>query len=302
MKRIALVLAVISAVQGAVEQFGKRVYFALPTARLTLDGKLDEIGWRRPRTLTGFVPYLTGELPHQTELRFLFDSRYLYIGARCLAGNLKALVVDQNDGGPLWRNDSIEIFLDPSHKHREYYQIVVNAIGKITILHPGGRDRTGPEDFVIAKAGREKNAWTLEVALSRRKFGISEPCPHSLGIAFLRDHIEGTGRVFTVFPPELAGTRQLRMSNLWAHLFLLSADNLSALKEEYRRRLSELSRITLPVDLSTKLSELKKSLPALKVGDTDRLLRFEKSLLSLESRVEAVTWRRKFDALFQEKN
>jgi hypothetical protein len=136
-------------------------YAAETAAPPTLDGQLDDAVWRAAspctlaRTLDG-----AGRAVQPTEVRLLRDAATLYVAVRCgepLLDKLKTTAHGRD--GEVWLDDSIEIFLSPGGA---YYQIGVNAAGAVydsrvkdAAWHSGAK----------AAAGRERGAWTLELAI-----------------------------------------------------------------------------------------------------------------------------------------
>ncbi len=87
----------------------------------TIDGRLDEKAWdaTRPVVLGKLERY--GEASPRTEARFLRKGGTLYVGVRMSEPNIEKLkrTVTQHDG-PVWEDDSVELFLQPRHDG-DYY-------------------------------------------------------------------------------------------------------------------------------------------------------------------------------------
>jgi len=106
----------------------------------------------------------------QTEFVAGQNGHNLYIAVRCYdsrGGNLTARCVDMD--GAVWEDDSIEIFIAPQYKGRDYYQFIVNPLG--TKYDGHGTDRSwgcGWETKVV----RENNAWVILCMIPLRTVGI----------------------------------------------------------------------------------------------------------------------------------
>ncbi len=124
-----------------------------------LDGKLDDDCWAAATRLGDFVR-INGSAPatDQTDCLVLYDDRNLYVAYRCHESLLDELVANSTaDGGALWEDDSIEVWIDVGHKHKQPIQLTANCVGA-KLSNPSGKDWQ-------AVAGRETGAWTLELAI-----------------------------------------------------------------------------------------------------------------------------------------
>ena len=98
-----------------------------------LDGKLDDACWAEDRAVTRFVVHTGEKLPtERTRAWVAYDDEGLYVAFHCPHPPGAALKTEatQHDGRT-WLDDSIEVFLDPRHQHREYFQVCVNSQGII---------------------------------------------------------------------------------------------------------------------------------------------------------------------------
>ncbi|MGB2824732.1 MAG: sugar-binding protein, partial [Phycisphaerae bacterium] len=139
-----------------------------------LDGKLDDEAWKASppchlaRTLDG-----SGSAPQPTEVRLLRDDRTLYVAFRCTEPLLDKLVASRRGhDGPIWEDDSIEMFLGPAGG--AYYHLGVNAVG--STYDAVAKDRSWSSGLAAA-SGRERGAWTLEVAVPLAKMAGKAQMP-----------------------------------------------------------------------------------------------------------------------------
>ncbi len=100
---------------------------------ITLDGKLDEADWRAAVPLSRFVEIYPGDRsppPERTEVRFLYDDRFLYVGFRGFlrdpSGLRKPFVRRDKVGSS---HDYIQVYIDPLGAQRGAYLFRVNARG-----------------------------------------------------------------------------------------------------------------------------------------------------------------------------
>ena len=106
------------------------VYHCRRTRRApALDGRLDPKIWGRaePANLRQTV---TGEAPHQsTELRMLYDDRYLYIGFHCIDSDVWGGLTVRDD--PVFSEEVVEAFIDAAGRGRMYFEIVVSPLNTV---------------------------------------------------------------------------------------------------------------------------------------------------------------------------
>jgi hypothetical protein len=151
--------------------------WAAPVAQPpTIDGRLEEQAWQATRPLVLGKLDRHGEAAPRTEARFLRDSGTLYVGVKLAEPNMAGLkrAVTQHDG-PVWEDDSVELFLQPRHD-ADYYQIVIGASGAIY----DRRDRGNPEDWdskAKAAVSIGKDGWSLEAAIPLAALGVDEQVP-----------------------------------------------------------------------------------------------------------------------------
>ena len=103
-----------------------------PTAQPpAIDGRLDDPCWATAALADGFRLNDSGALAgQQTTARVTCDDRNLYLGIECLEATparMKAAVL--KDGGSVWEDDCVEVFLDTRHDRATCYQVVANSRG-----------------------------------------------------------------------------------------------------------------------------------------------------------------------------
>ena len=170
----------------------RHVFVAPTDAAPVVDGRLDDPAWSRSTQLTGFLRYPTGgPAQHQTEAWVTYDRDALYIAARLHvpdASKLKATETARD--ASVWRDDCLEVFVDPGHSHAECYQFVVNSIGsQMDLLLPGGEENRGTAwngKWTAAAAVGEK-AWTVEMRVPFTDLGHSPQPGDSWGFNVCRE-------------------------------------------------------------------------------------------------------------------
>jgi len=167
-----------------------------------VDGRLDEQLWGECPAASNFVRLQAdGRSDYQTEARFACDGENLYVGLRCHEPNLAGLQVKVAErDGPTWSDDCVELFLDTNLDRKTYYHYAINAAG---FVYDGyGFDSTwdGP---CRVEAGREENAWVVEMAVPWQTLEMEPPkSGTTLGLEIVRARIQG-GREVSQWAPTL---------------------------------------------------------------------------------------------------
>ncbi|HOV22552.1 MAG TPA: sugar-binding protein [bacterium] len=110
--------------------FSKEIYtVSVISGKIKLDGKLDEDVWKKVKAIDNFYILGAGNpTTYKTEVKIGISEDSLYIGVICYEEKMDKIKAKYSDGGILWEEDSIEIFIYPEGAET-YYQFVINAIG-----------------------------------------------------------------------------------------------------------------------------------------------------------------------------
>ncbi len=121
-----------------------------------VDGKLDEACWKLAGSVTGFERNDgKGPARQQTTARVCYDARFLYVAFECQESEPQTIVnLVAQDGGEVWRDDSVEVFADPGLKRRNVLHWIANSAGR----------KTPAQGWEIATQ-RTTTGWTAEMAL-----------------------------------------------------------------------------------------------------------------------------------------
>ncbi len=134
----------------------------------TIDGIVGDTEWADAAALSPFVVLGGKRMPaHTTEVFIGYDEHSLYIGARLfdLTPNQIQCAATQRDG-PVYRDDSFEVLLDPDHEAQHYIHLAVNAAGT---QYDAVDDVVEEDEAWVAKTSRGDNGWSVEIA-----FGFGE--------------------------------------------------------------------------------------------------------------------------------
>ena len=163
-----------------------------------IDGLLDEVAWKGAAAATEFA-HADGAKPGaKTRLLVARDDTKLYVAVECFEDPkslalLKAEVAEHD--GPVWTDDSVELFIDPAGKRSTYYHIIANTRGTTyDAFYPFVRqgDTTWEPKYECAvKVGKE--GWTAEFALPLTMFTRTEHFASEWAFNALRARRVGDG-------------------------------------------------------------------------------------------------------------
>ncbi|MEJ5296877.1 MAG: glycoside hydrolase domain-containing protein [Armatimonadota bacterium] len=140
-----------------------------------MDGALDDACWTAsPAIATLRRPDGVSRPRVKTEVRVVRDSEALYIAFRCAEPFMEALKLSEPEKP--WRDDSVEVLIDPFRGRRHFLQFIVSASGARLALV-----QTPPGDLPLwpvpsawqAAVRRSEGEWTVEMAIPWRELGLN---------------------------------------------------------------------------------------------------------------------------------
>ncbi len=173
---------------------GACVTIAKCHAAPTLDGRIDAGEWKDAAAISNFIDAdcVTTENPN-TVAYVMADDKNIYIATRCIEPDPKGPrgIVRKHDDRA-FEDDCIQVYLAPEDIRKAkmaainvggyegsynnwytdikaYYEFTVNCKGSLTEAWNDVRDWNAPW---TAKVGREKGAWTAEIAIPIKSLGI----------------------------------------------------------------------------------------------------------------------------------
>jgi hypothetical protein len=200
---------------------------ALPLAGpLTLDGRLIETDWQGGTWSTDFRVLNRPAEPAQAQTRFKvrFDTSRLYLGIEADESQperLRAEVVDHD--GAVFRDDCVEVMVDPTGQHVEYYHFIVNPLGTLydAQLRQGGNVRSEPWSSTAAAAAHvAADRWSVELAIPLVELGLAPSSAGDWALNVTRERHAGAEELSTYAP--MAGS--FHQAVLFAPLRLVGAE------------------------------------------------------------------------------
>ena len=147
---------------------------------IKLDGHLDEQDWGRAQPIDRFFEYYPGDRTapsERTEVRLLYDDRFLYVGFRLSLrdrSKLRTPFVRRDKVGS--SHDYVQIYLDPQGSKRGSYLFRVNARGTKTDGYQDETQQTetlDPDyDWDVATS-IDANGWSAELRIPLSTLRIS---------------------------------------------------------------------------------------------------------------------------------
>lgn len=149
---------------------------------IKVDGKLNEHDWKQAVLISNFEDIEGAAKPKptfSTEVKMMWDSQYLYIGAVLEEPHLWGTLKKHDD--IIYRDHDFEVFIDPMGDGEQYFEIEINVLGTIMDLFMNkpykkggtfdmGWNTTGIQSTVIANGTINDNSdidsgWTVEMAI-----------------------------------------------------------------------------------------------------------------------------------------
>lgn len=149
-------------------------------SKIIVDGRLDDAAWKQAPGAELLFPWDQPGAKQRTSVRLLWDDEHLYAGFDCQDADVVAHFDHRDD--PTYRDDAVEIFLNPNPKQNFYYGLEMNARGTLydyfyawpqlllkRIDFSGVQLATHVRGTLNMTADAD-TGWTLELAIPWRNF------------------------------------------------------------------------------------------------------------------------------------
>ena len=162
---------------GQIREMAKKVATAAKaTTPPKVDGMLDEPVWTQADTIKDFIQH--GQIAasrYTTVAKILHDGANLYIALECLQDTSKLQVLAAPRDGATWKDDSIEIFINPGIDEFPHVQFIINAKGAFFDQWARKEGQTYAErlsvDFDCDWGAKVRSdGWTAEVRVPLSEF------------------------------------------------------------------------------------------------------------------------------------
>ncbi len=173
--------------------------------KITVDGNPNDVGWKSGQVLSEFwTPQASRKAKFPTEVRIGYDDTNFYLLFVCHEPNMSGIVAQAvKHDGKVWKDDSVEIFLDTNLDRKDYYHIIVNAKG---ISYDGIGESSSWNGRYDVKTSCGKNKWIAEFAIPWKTIGLASP-PKSgtkIGLELTRNRVQNPSEL-TQWSPTFDG-------------------------------------------------------------------------------------------------
>lgn len=128
-----------------------------------IDGKLDDPAWQKTRRIYLVYDNLGGVARQSAAVRLVYDAQNLYIGFDCHEPDVDSLKESVGEpDGPVFNDDSVEVFLQPSEESGDYYHFALNSQGvryESLVYHLGFNPQWQ------TAVSKEREYWKAEIAI-----------------------------------------------------------------------------------------------------------------------------------------
>jgi hypothetical protein len=132
-----------------------------------VDGRLDVEEWTDALPVQGFAGWKKAPVTRDTSFRLLWDREHLYVGVQAREDQPESIRATTHAPGERdradWRDDIVELFLQPDPQVPEYAQFAISAGGAAMEMNRArGREYDPEWQWAV---GRNEEGWTAEMAI-----------------------------------------------------------------------------------------------------------------------------------------
>ena len=172
-------------------------------AEIKIDGELTESDWQEAQRIGRFVQYAPDEgapMTQPTEVKVLYDDKYLYFGFICYDNDLSKMVADEmRRDASLFDNDNIFVLLDTYNDQRSGFFFRINPLGTmedIAVMDNGDSRNENWDAVWECHTKINESDWSAEIAIpfSQLRFKKSNNIVWGVnfGRSIQRNYEEGT--------------------------------------------------------------------------------------------------------------
>lgn len=149
-----------------------------------IDGDVDgDAGWAGAAEASLALSDGSGPAAAATAARIGLHGETLYVAFLCAEPDTERMVASvRTPDGEVWKDDCVEVFLDPGPTGKTFYQVIVNSLGTVARVGPGGKAWKPPVE-AAARVEPEKQRWLVELAIPAAGMGLAP----RFGLNFARE-------------------------------------------------------------------------------------------------------------------
>jgi hypothetical protein len=180
-----------------------------------IDGKLNDACWQSGKWTGGFkiLNMPADKAQQQTRFKLTHDNTNLYLAAELdepLTRKLKADVVKRD--GAIWRDDSLEIFLDTNNDKTTYFHFGINARGTVfdETRRQGGHVSSPLWNSKATRAATQvkPGKWIVEMSIPMVDLNLDKANKGNWGFNIARSRYAGKSNELSTFSPLNGGFQQ----------------------------------------------------------------------------------------------
>jgi hypothetical protein len=165
------------------------------SARIDVDGSLDEPAWKQALVFDTFYETVFGDNRKpvvRTKARLLYDDRYLYVGVECedpAPSRIRAPFVDRDN--VFGDQDNFVVFLDPHNDRRSAQEFRVNPRGiqgDAIYNDASGNEDFSPDFYYDSAARITERGWTAEMRIPFSSLRYPRGDPQRWGLLLWRNY------------------------------------------------------------------------------------------------------------------
>lgn len=159
---------------------------------IRIDGRLDEEAYQKIPAIADFIQQVprNGEpATEKTEAWVLFDTKNLYVSARCHDSHPEREVVDEmrRDASNIFQNENFTVVLDTFNDQRNAFWFQVNPLSAMRDLMVIDEVQNLDWNTVVhVKSARSEDGWTTEIAIPFKSLRYPGAGPQTWGINLRR--------------------------------------------------------------------------------------------------------------------
>ncbi|MFA5857742.1 MAG: glycoside hydrolase domain-containing protein [Elusimicrobiota bacterium] len=163
---------------------------------LNFTGKIDDPLWQTVAATTkgtrfNLIPRIKGKATQQTEVYTMCDKNNLYIAFKCYESQMEKVVSTMTARDDLiYREDSVELFIDTLGNTTAYYHCIANTLGTQFDEYTMGTSDKWTGDWKVL-TNKTSGYWTSEFVIPWTTLGIKFERNKIIGINFCRNELPG---------------------------------------------------------------------------------------------------------------
>ncbi|MBC8086372.1 MAG: carbohydrate binding family 9 domain-containing protein [Phycisphaerae bacterium] len=157
-----------------------------------LDGKLDDVAWQTAPLIDEFLEYepLTGAVPRfKTELRILYDDKYLYVMGRMFDPAPDSIISLLSRRDVRTESEQLKLVIDSYHDRRTAYQFITNPAGvkrDFYVYNDNTEDATWDAVWDVSTSV-DSLGWTAEFRIPFSQIRFNRDVDKTFGLLVVRD-------------------------------------------------------------------------------------------------------------------